>query len=278
MLPDFIVIGAMKSGTTSLHRYLDLHPQISMSQPKELDFFVSERNWPKGVEWYKSNFAGEARVFGEVSPNYTKRHIFEGVPERMYSIVPETKLIYILRDPIARIVSHYTHSHRKGIEKRSISAALTGLKNNHYVLCSKYYMQLEPYLSYFPKDATLIITLEDLSRHRQQTLQKVFRFLEVDSSLYDCDQNTSRVLYRSSDKRRRNWVRAIGSRLPGKKSVKMLLPFPSYFAMIYDLLSHSKVKKPALSEKLRRELILHLQEDADRLREYTGYAFEEWSL
>src|SRR5687767_10224357 len=70
MLPNLVVIGAMKSATSSLHHYLNLHPEISMSETKELDFFVEDKNWPRGIEWYESQFSA-ARIRGESSPNYT---------------------------------------------------------------------------------------------------------------------------------------------------------------------------------------------------------------
>jgi len=67
-----------------------------MSWEKELHYFVFERNWPKGIEWYKSNFRGSARIHGEASPSYTNYPFFKGVAQRMHAILPEAKLIYIL--------------------------------------------------------------------------------------------------------------------------------------------------------------------------------------
>jgi hypothetical protein len=64
-LPNLIVIGAQKCGTSVLHYYLSLHPEVSMSRPKELNFFIEERNWPRGVDWYKQQFDADARVRGE---------------------------------------------------------------------------------------------------------------------------------------------------------------------------------------------------------------------
>ena len=115
-LPNLIIIGAQKCGTTSLHYYLNLHPQILMSREKELNFFITERNWSKGVDWYRSQFVEKAEIYGESSPNYTDYIRFGGVPERMYSVVPDARLIYILRDPIERIVSHYVHLCDMGLE------------------------------------------------------------------------------------------------------------------------------------------------------------------
>ncbi|MEZ5721509.1 MAG: sulfotransferase [Paracoccaceae bacterium] len=83
LLPQFIIIGAMKSGTTTLYRYLDLHPAVEMSRDKETDFFLTEKNRARGLDWYAAQFTSEARVRGEASPNYTKRRDFPGVPERL---------------------------------------------------------------------------------------------------------------------------------------------------------------------------------------------------
>jgi hypothetical protein len=90
VLPNLIIIGGMKCGTTGLHFYLGLHPEVSMSRQKEVNFFVGERNWAKGIEWYKSHITGEVKVYGESSPSY---HAGTGVPERMASVVPQAKLI-----------------------------------------------------------------------------------------------------------------------------------------------------------------------------------------
>lgn len=276
MLPNLITIGATKSGTTSLHDYLDLHPQISMSEIKELDFFILEKNWPKGIEWYESNFAftGETKIVGESSPNYSACHMFSGVPERMYSVLPDVKLIYILRDPVDRIVSHYAHNYRRRIEHRAIFEVLTGLENNPYVLWSKYYKQLEQYLVYFSQSAILILTLDELSQHRHRTLQKVFRFLGVDDSFYS--QEFSRISYSSSSKRRTNRVGTLLSRIPGENKFKSLLPIP--LARAYRAISSSSVTKPVLDPELKQALIDVLKDDINRLREYTGNDFEAWCL
>src|SRR5207244_8421308 len=85
MLPTFLVIGAMKSGTTSLYRYLQAHPDVFMSEQKELNYFTqgANQNWEKGLAWYQAQFeqAGKARAVGEASTNYTKYPQFQGVPE-----------------------------------------------------------------------------------------------------------------------------------------------------------------------------------------------------
>src|SRR5438093_10024477 len=97
-LPNLVVIGAQKCGTSGLHYYLSLHPEISMSRPKELNFFIAERNWPRGVEWYRRHFDPRAQVRGESSPNYTAFPQHTGVVERLHELLPEPRLVYLIRD------------------------------------------------------------------------------------------------------------------------------------------------------------------------------------
>src|SRR5688572_6261293 len=126
MLPNLIIIGAQKCGTSALHHYIHLHPEICMSAQKELNFFIESGNWSKGLAWYESNFggkAGKAKIYGEASPNYTDYPGTREVPERMHGIVPDVKLIYMVRHPIERIISQYIHYRRRGTETRSLSDA-----------------------------------------------------------------------------------------------------------------------------------------------------------
>ena len=109
-LPNLVVIGGLKCGTTSLHHYLNLHPQIAMSRPKELNFFVDELNWELGPDWYASHFSADAAVRGESSPHYTNRPRFEGVAGRMHGLLGEARVAYVVRYPIDRLLSHYLHN------------------------------------------------------------------------------------------------------------------------------------------------------------------------
>ena len=92
-----------------------------MSKPKELNFFIEERNWPRGIDWYKAQFDADARVRGEASPNYTAFPQHQGVPERMASVVPDAKLIYMVRDPLERIAAHWVHNYAKRREKGTLA-------------------------------------------------------------------------------------------------------------------------------------------------------------
>ena len=128
-LPNFVVIGAMKAGTVSLRHYLDEHPDVFLGRGGtfgEPNFFTAEYNWPRGRGWYESLFDGadQAAAIGECSPSYTMAPAFGGVPERMAQVVPDARLIYLVRDPIARMRSMYMHQVSAGRERRRAEAAL----------------------------------------------------------------------------------------------------------------------------------------------------------
>ncbi|NCR23380.1 MAG: sulfotransferase domain-containing protein [Microcystis aeruginosa L111-01] len=279
-LPDFIIIGAMKSGTTSLHYYLNCHPEIYMSREKELRFFVESNNWTKGIEWYKSQFIGNAKISGEASPAYTKYPIFRGVPERMHSVIPHAKLIYVVRDPIERIISHYVHRYASGTEDRTLAEALMNFKNesyNFYVSRSQYYLQIEQYLQYYSPNNILVISSEELSNIPQKTLQTIFKFLEVSDNpeFIKCQKK----IHTSIKKRRKT---KLGNQITSLPIMSIIDHLPSSWKyhlnkLIYFPFS-TPIKKPQLSKDLRIRLIDYLQEDINQLRTFTGKDFNEWCL
>ena len=279
MLPNLIIIGAMKCATSSLHYYLGLHPEIKMSKKKELDFFIFEQNWDRGITWYESQFSGKAKIYGESSPNYTKYPWFKRVPQRMYSIVPNAKLIYILRDPIERIVSEYVHIYSEGGDKRTIKEALTNLKDNWYVDNSKYYMQLEQYFDFYPKSNFLIMTAEDLQMDTQKALEKAFRFLDLDESFFTRD--FFKRVHTSKNKYVKNRLGRFLEKEVGHRKLEdiLLSIFPHLIQKAYFRVSRNKaIAKPKLDEDTIQNLKRSLEDDVDKLRKYTGYSFENWSI
>jgi len=124
MPPNLIMIGAMKSATTSLHRYLGFHPGIFVPEPKEIDYFIQERNWDKGRQWYESHFPEAKAVRGESSTSYTQCHRYKDAPGRIRALIPDAKLSYVLRDPIERTVSRYRQRTIQGLEDRAVAEAL----------------------------------------------------------------------------------------------------------------------------------------------------------
>ena len=277
MLPNLIIIGAQKSGTTSLHYYLGLHPEISMSKEKELEFFIEERNWPKGLAWYKSNFVGKTQIYGESSPNYTSCFRFPGVPERMYSVIPEAKLIYIVRDPIERMISQYIHQYSDERENRPIEEALGSLENNQYVYRSLYYTQLTRYLEYYPASQILVIPTEDLDNNRQAALRKVFEFLGVNHDFY----SRLYAIRRHSTVRKRRKTET-GMRLAQAAPMRLLKRLPQRLRwpledLLYTPFSRN-IGRPGIDEKLKRKLVDRLKDDVNLLRKFTGYSFDTWCV
>ena len=277
-LPNLIVIGAQKSGTTSLHYYLGLHPQISMSREKELEFFMVDRNWHKGVEWYKSHFTTEAKVHGESSPNYTAYPAWGGVPERMYSVIPDTKLIYVLRDPIERMVSQYVQYVAVGLEDRPVEAAFRVLNNhNAYARRSRYFMQLQQYLEFFPRSNILMITAEDLLNERRKTLEKVFAFLCVDETFYS--PKFHNIKHGSGGRRRKNRIGLVLKQFAESNIAKVFsTDMRMKMGQVIELAFSREIPRPVLDESSRAELVRFLKEDIDRLREFTGSDFSAWCV
>lgn len=265
-LPNLVIIGAMKCGTTSLHNYLKLHPQIYMAPTKELDFFIKKRPfYQKGLSWYKSNFNREQAngkdIIGEASPNYTKCHAFPGVPECMHEVIPNAKLIYILRDPVKRAVSHYLHQYIARYEHREVNEAFQSFDSNHYVKSSQYGFQIEQFLPYYDLENILVTTLEELSSDRKATLKKVFEFLGVDANFQHPD--FFQIHHQSSVKRRRTNV---GARLYS-------MPQGSRLCKLFSKAAMEPVDKPVLTARTEARLREFFHSDIDKLSALTQQNF-----
>jgi len=189
-LPNFVVIGAMKAGTVSLRHYLDEHPDVFLGRGGrfgEPNFFTAEYNWPRGRDWYESLFdgAGRAAAIGECSPSYTMAPAFGGVPERMAQVVPDARLIYLVRDPIARMRSMYMHQVSAGRERRRAEAALL---DDRYLGPSLYGFQLAEFLGHFDRSQVLVIASEVLRDRPREALTAVFGHLAFDPAAAGLDE------------------------------------------------------------------------------------------
>lgn len=187
--PNLFIIGAMKSGTTSLHNYLNYHPDIFMCEPKEPEYFVEELNYSKGEDWYLSQFAsaGRAKYIGESSTGYTKLPVYKGVPEKIKAFNPDAKFIYIMRDPIERIISHYWYSvsttamNYDGYSKLETRDMVTAVAEDpEYIPYSDYATQLSPYLNEFGSESIYALTFEDLVDNMEKEVGGIFKWLGLD--------------------------------------------------------------------------------------------------
>lgn len=184
--PDFLVVGAMKSGTTSLWRYIKDHPQIQMAKGKEIHFFSSPELWEQGWEWYLSRFPERdpaTIAMGEASVSYAMFPTHPEVPARIAARVPNVRLVYLVRHPIRRMQSHYLHLVRRGSEHRPIDEAF--LDDEPYLNYSRYATQIKRFLEHFPKEQLLVLTAEELRAEREATLARAFTFLGVDPTWQD---------------------------------------------------------------------------------------------
>lgn len=196
-LPTTIVIGAMKCGTTALHRYLGAHPEIAMAPVKEANYFFGpdtapdddpenwwrHGQWHRGRAWYESLFDGRCPVRGECSPGYTA----PGHPEvarRMADLVPDVRLVYLVRDPVARAVSQWRHHVRDGTEPRPVEDAVLD-PASQYVARSRYFERVTPFLEHFDREQLLVVVQERLLRDRRAQLRRVYAHVGADPAFWD---------------------------------------------------------------------------------------------
>ena len=283
MLPNLIIIGAGKSGTTSLHYYLDQHPEIAMSPRKEAHFFGRD-DWESRIPWYETLFQVEAPVRGEASPSYSVYPHKGDVPGRIRKLIPDAKLIYLVRDPIARLPAHYAQQVLVGREQRSFEQALAeSLRDgddpaNPYLAASSYGTQLDRYLDKFPADQLLVIDQAEMAVDRLGTLQGVFRFLGVDDGF--TTPRFEEVVYPQKDQVRFNRFgkkleqsrlrHAVRARVPRKLRRPVTRPMM--------MLLGRRVQRPSYTPELESELRERLGPEVERLRELAGEPFARWSL
>ena len=180
---DVVIIGVMKCGTTSLLQYLGAHPEVSAAPLKEVNFFFGEQpggpgGWWKGVGWYDGQFSDGGRVRAEASPGYTSPD-HPGAAGRMAMVVPQARLVYLVRDPLDRAISQYRHHVRDGTEDRPLAEALLD-QTSHYVRRSRFAARLAPFLDVFPADRIAVVDSTDLSQQPAATVAALQRWLGLE--------------------------------------------------------------------------------------------------
>lgn len=207
VLPDFLILGAQKAGTTSLHSYLEAHPCVLRAATKEIHYF--DLRYDRGISWYRANFptrvvravarrAGRGpAISGDASPYYLFHPL---VPRRTFEAVPGARLIALLREPVARAYSHYRHAVRLGLEEspsfaEAVAREESRLAGEHerivadgkyasfhhrhhsYLARGLYAEQLRAWFAFFPRDRFLILRSEDLFARTAATFARVLAFL-----------------------------------------------------------------------------------------------------
>jgi Sulfotransferase domain len=273
MLPNFIVIGAAKAGSTSLWQYLRSHPQIYMAEEKEPEFFLESGNWARGRRWYESRFAraGDAVAVGEASVRYTTHPFRPGAAERIAALLPDVRLIYLVRDPVSRMVSQWLHNLRRYAERDPLFAAV---RTPRYLLPSSYAYQAERFLRHFPQDRLVIVQTERLRTDQGPTLDRIFAFLGVEPGhrgpalTREFNPNEGVTIPRPVMRR------ALGVR--GMHDLQHAIPLELRRRL--RPVTRVPPRAPDLPAALVRELHERLRDDVARLRAYAEPSFDGWGI
>jgi hypothetical protein len=287
--PNLFLIGAMKSGTTTLHELLAYHPQISMSEPKEPCYFIDpnvlKSHWPemwkrgfwKSEEAYLALFQNksEAIYFGESSTDYSKAPKLDGVVERLAAFNPDARIVYIMRDPVERTLSHYWHMAEHRGEVREPKEAL--MRDPHYTEVSYYAYQLRPFIERFGREKVYTLTFEALKEHPEETVQNLFAWLGVDADFVPDDLQGARNATPESVRQKRpgrTWLDRF-------RHTGLWNKLGDYFPSSVRKFGVSLVEKPVNPKSLdSREIKAYLRKlqrpQVKELSQLLGREFPEW--
>lgn len=290
MRPNFLVVGAQKAGTTSLHYYMVEHPDIYLPSQKETKFFVDDRFYNQGIGFYEkkhfSDWKGEPAV-GEVDPEYM--YFKKGLDRiTQHFDVTETKFIFLLRNPIDRAFSHYLMTYRRGIETLSFEDALeeehsrilAGYQENLHFSYSQrgYYLrQIERFLDVAPRDNMLFLLSDDLRKDREKCLSLVFSFLGVTNDFVPC--GIDEQFHRSTWPRSATLARFIRNGGRAKRLLRILVPSRSLRdKMRREVLKWNQTEtvKLQLNEGVRRHLASLFKSENERLAVFLGRDLSHW--
>ncbi|NEP42904.1 MAG: sulfotransferase [Okeania sp. SIO2H7] len=300
-MPNFLLIGAAKAGTSSLFYYLKQHPQIYMpisGYQKEPDFFALEgekleypgpngifkmKNRITDIDRYRALFDGVTteKAIGEASTVYIYS---EKAPQRIKHYIPDAKIIAILRDPVERAFSHYLFWASQGFEPdtdydfaKAIAAENRRIKagwshNWHYVQRSFYYRQLQRYYDCFEPEKIKVYLYEDFLVDKTALTQDIFRFLEVEESFVP----EANKIHNKTEVPKNKTVNTLLNRPnPFKAIAKQLMPV-GIRQKIADILKKKNQGKPKLSPKIRQQLIAVYREDILLLQDLIGKDLSSW--
>lgn len=284
-LPNFLVIGVAKAGTTSLYSYLAQHPDIFLSPIKETNFFALEgqvldfrgpgddkkigRTSITALDRYLALFA-EARSeqsLGEVSPFYL---YYPNTAGNIFRYIPHVRLIVVLRNPVDRAYSSYLHLRRDGREPMGrFSSALEAEENRirknwaplwHYRRAGLYFEQLKRFYERFPRSRIRIYLFEEFCSDPVGTVQDMYGYLDLDAT-FSPDVTMQR---NASGIPKRPWLhRALNQAHPTRTAVKTLLPasLREKATVLLSKMRNGNLHKPGLGEELRRRLLAEYRED-----------------
>lgn len=299
ILPNFLIIGAAKAGTTAMWHYLRQHPEIFMSRQKEPRFFAlygkpvnfkgpgdqTRFKFVKELQEYQQLFAGvqNEKAIGEASPWY---FYVESAAPAIKKMLPDVKLVVLLRDPVERAFSNYLHAVNEGLEpeptfREAMEAEEIRIRENwsprfHYKSKGFYFNQLQHYLKFFDRDQLKVYLYEDLTNDPDAMFCDLFKFLGVDPTFrvdVRLRHNESRVAKSKTVERFLRPPNAV------VQSLKPLLPKclrESVKGKMAILKNLNLKPKPKLSRKDREEFIELYRKDIAQLEEFIGRDLSKW--
>ncbi len=289
-MPDFLLIGGMKCGSTTLHDYLTGHPQLAEPQYKEPGFFSRDERFSLGLDWYRSVFASakEGQLAFESSTCYTRHPHFGEVAARIHEHLPGIKLVYIMRHPVDRLYSHYRHAMLERQKKNegpvvSLEAAMS--ESSEYFDAGCYLRQIEQFTAHYDRDRFFFLTLEELKADPDAMLGSLQEFLGVDrvptlsASLKGASNAASAravgtTTASARDKLRRNPLVRVAKRLIPKQARGLLMKAVMNSPVVK---ARAKAKADAFAAQLskltdakRQELLKRYEEPNAALAEFLG--------
>ncbi|MCB1782656.1 MAG: sulfotransferase domain-containing protein [Alphaproteobacteria bacterium] len=273
-LPDFAVIGSMRAGTTMLQDLLDGVQGICLARMKETDFFIKSKNYHLGKSWYEGQFKRRQDICGEISPNYTKRDVFPEAAELLYKSNPNAKLIYIVRDPVARAISQFNHTFLMS-GKPEIENLLDSHEGRHILNTSRYAWQIEPWLETFGRKSVLIVDFKDITKNTSETIKDICSFIGAGeditvSSQHSISNSTEQIGALPV------WWKEMREN-PLGNAIRASMPRNAVRLAKKILTSRAPLQNPPkIPHSIKSEIRKMLSEDTERFREITGLPFAEW--
>lgn len=278
-LPDFLVIGAAKAGTTTLHAHLTAHRQLFLAEPKEPDFFSSEEKVRTGLGDYAALFADArpSQLVGEMSTTYSRWPHTDDAARLVAEHCPDVRLVYVLRHPVDRAFSHYAHHMRHGVTA-TFEQALA--RDDVYVDCSRYDMQLRRWERFHPSDRILLVRFEELVEQPGGVVRRIGDHLGVDlgdEAATDLAANVRGEHHlRARLEQMVGTVPALGALIdvipdgPRRRAFRAIRDSPLGRRV------RSEVVPPPMRDDTRQRLLEVLSEDVRAVEDRTGWDLASW--
>ncbi len=268
-----MIIGAAKSGTTSMANLLANHPEVCFCREKEPEFFSHTIDWKEKLSQYHGLYQPQNnQKLAEASTSYSMIPENNDTHLRLFEYNPNLRLIYLMRDPISRMESHFAHNFvRKRVEKE-MEAEVT--ENPSYVTRSSYHRQVRPYIETFGSNQVLLLVFEEFIKDPKTTMIEVAKFVGIDELPFkNMDEFTKK---NQSDNRKILPDGGAGKVFKGLKRIRRFIPEP-IISIGLGLFGNSISAKPKFSEELRKTLYKEVETEIKGIEELLGHKIESWS-